>query len=49
MADLFVTIVAINPKPSTVSTAGPSSNNNSSPNNGTFTSIQSQQVQTPGK
>lgn len=45
MADLFVTLVSIVPKPSTVTTAGPKDN---SSNNGLFTSVQQQQVQTPG-
>jgi hypothetical protein len=48
MADLFVTLVSIVPKPSTVTTAGPKSNGGS-PNNGLFTAIQAPQLQTPGK
>jgi hypothetical protein len=48
MADLFVSLVSITPKPSTVATPGPKAGANS-PNNGLFTSIQDQQLQTPGK
>lgn len=47
MADLFVSLVSISPKPSTVNTPGPKTEG--SPNNGLFTSIQNQQLQTPGK
>jgi hypothetical protein len=46
MADLFVTVFSIVPKPSTVTTGGP--RNNNLDNNGLFTTIQQPQVQTPG-
>jgi hypothetical protein len=48
MADLFVTIVSIVPKPSTATVGGPKADGGASLNNGTFTSIQGQQVMTPG-
>lgn len=49
MADLFVTLVSIVPKPSTVTVGGPQADGGRTTNNGTFTSIQQQQVMTPGK
>jgi hypothetical protein len=48
MADLFVTLVSVVPKPSTLTVGGPQSDQGNRSNNGTFTSIQSQQVTTPG-
>ena len=48
MADLFTSLVSIVPKPSTVTTIGPKSDN-AAPQNGVFSGTQTQQVQTPGK
>ena len=49
MADLFVTVVSIVPKPSTVTVNGPRDDKGNNLSNGTFTSLQQPQVQTPGK
>ena len=46
MADLFVTLVSIVPKPTTVAVTKPQSDNSS--NNGLFPSIQQNQVITAG-
>jgi hypothetical protein len=49
MADLFVTIVSIVPKPSTVTVDRPKDDKGNSLSNGTFTSLHQSQLQTPGK
>lgn len=47
MSDAFTSLVSIVPKPSTVTTVGPKSDNSS--HQGVFSNTQNQQVQTPGK
>jgi hypothetical protein len=49
MADLFVTIVSIVPKPSTFTVDKPKDDKGNSLSNGTFTGLQQGQLQTPGK
>lgn len=46
MADLFVTLVSVVPKPTTVTVTKPQSDN--ATNNGLFPSLQQQQVTTAG-
>lgn len=46
MADLFVTLASIVPKPTTVTVTKPKGDN--STNNGLFSALQQQQVTTPG-
>lgn len=49
MADLFVTIVSIVPKPSDLTVGGPKGVGNPQSANGTFSGIPNQQVTTPGQ